>query len=209
MMIPTPQKILLVEGAQDREVVYHLSNHERIPKNLVEVVDRKGYENLIDTLEVDVKRSGIVQLGIVVDADLDIQARWDSLRSRLLSIGYTHFPSAPDPNGTIIQNGALPKLGFWVMPNNTLPGELEDFAALLIEPDHTLWARAKDCVDQIPAQDRGFPAQDLSKAYIHTWLAWQEEPGVPLGLAITKQYLDANTSTAQRFMQWYRFLFDL
>ncbi len=83
MMIPTPQKILLVEGAQDREVVYHLSNHERIPKNLVEVVDRKGYENLVDTLEVDVKRSGIVQLGIVVDADLDIQTRWDSLRSRL------------------------------------------------------------------------------------------------------------------------------
>lgn len=208
-MLNSPQKILLVEGDQDRQVVYHLSNHENLPRGLVYVVDKKGYENLIDTLEVEVKRSDITQFGIVVDADFDLQARWHSLRSKLLAIGYTHFPATPNPDGTIVQNGSLPKLGVWLMPNNTLPGELEDFAALLIEPDHILWARAKECVDRIPADDRGFPDQDLSKAYIHTWLAWQEDPGVPLGLAITRHYLDANAPTARLFMRWYRTLFDL
>src|SRR5436190_24268592 len=37
----------------------------------------------------------------------------------------------------------------------------------------------------------------VSKALIHTWLAWQEKPGRPLGLAITARYFDATASYAQ------------
>ncbi len=49
----------------------------------------------------------------------------------------------------------------------------------------------------------------LPVAEIHTWLAWQEEPGSPLGQAITKRYLDADAPRAQQLMDWVRRLFDL
>jgi hypothetical protein len=47
------------------------------------------------------------------------------------------------------------------------------------------------------------------KAQLHTWLAWQEQPGTPLGLAITNRYLDADALHAQQLMDWIRQLFDL
>ena len=46
-----------------------------------------------------------------------------------------------------------------------------------------------------------------SKALIHTWLAWQEDPGTPLGLAVTKRYLDGDHALAQQFVQWLLRLF--
>ena len=48
-----------------------------------------------------------------------------------------------------------------------------------------------------------------SKAEIHTWLAWQEEPGTPMGQAITKQYLDTNKELAKKFIGWLDNLFGL
>ncbi len=47
------------------------------------------------------------------------------------------------------------------------------------------------------------------KALLHTWLAWQAEPGKPIGQAITANYLDANAMPAQQLMKWIRHLFDL
>ena len=42
---------------------------------------------------------------------------------------------------------------------------------------------------------------------MHTWLAWQEEPGIPLGLAVTKRYLDVDHVLARQFLQWLQRLF--
>ena len=47
------------------------------------------------------------------------------------------------------------------------------------------------------------------KAHVHTWLAWQKEPGKPMGQAITKRYLDANAPHAQQLIVWIRKLFGL
>ncbi len=38
---------------------------------------------------------------------------------------------------------------------------------------------------------------------------WQEEPGKPMGQAITKRYLDATAPQAQQLIRWIRKLFDL
>jgi hypothetical protein len=46
-----------------------------------------------------------------------------------------------------------------------------------------------------------------SKAVIHTWLAWQENPGVPMGSAIFCRYLDATRGHGQRLAAWCRRLF--
>jgi hypothetical protein len=95
------------------------------------------------------------------------------------------------------------------MPDNTLPGMLENFIQFLVPPDNALWPRAEECVAQIPEPERRFPPEHQIKAHVHTWLAWQEEPGTPLGLAITKRYLDADVPHAHQLMDWIRRLFDL
>jgi hypothetical protein len=41
-----------------------------------------------------------------------------------------------------------------------------------------------------------------SKAKIHTWLAWQETPGTPMGLAIKNTYLDTNKELCKKFVDW-------
>jgi hypothetical protein len=70
-----------------------------------------------------------------------------------------------------------------------------------------LWRRAELTVDAIPAEKRRFPAERIAKAKLHTFLAWQEEPGKPIGLAITAKYLDPNAIQAQQFIDWLRTLF--
>ncbi|MFH1466552.1 MAG: DUF3226 domain-containing protein [Pseudomonadota bacterium] len=45
------------------------------------------------------------------------------------------------------------------------------------------------------------------KAVLHTWLAWQEEPGTPMGLALTRRYLDPCHPRAVAFAAWLRRLF--
>ncbi|BAC91019.1 gsl3078 [Gloeobacter violaceus PCC 7421] len=47
-----------------------------------------------------------------------------------------------------------------------------------------------------------------SKAVIHTYLAWCDEPGYPLGKAITSQSLQPQTSIARKFTDWLVRLFE-
>jgi len=61
--------------------------------------------------------------------------------------------------------------------------------------------------DGIPATERRFSDLAKPKAVIHTWLAWQEEPGKPLGTAITAKYLDAGVPEVNDFINWLRQLF--
>ncbi|MGH2495980.1 MAG: DUF3226 domain-containing protein [Ktedonobacteraceae bacterium] len=58
-------------------------------------------------------------------------------------------------------------------------------------------------------EDYRFRNAHESKARIHTWLAWQKEPGKPMGQAITARYLDADALHARQLIAWIRKLFDL
>ncbi len=48
-----------------------------------------------------------------------------------------------------------------------------------------------------------------SKALIHTYLAWQEEPGKPLGQAVTSHALRPQTEIARIFVNWLNRLFNI
>lgn len=74
------------------------------------------------------------------------------------------------------------------MPDNTLPGALEDFMQSIMPRGDQLWDHSVNSVAQIPAVDGTFrfPATAIRKAEVHTWLAWQDEPGWPYGVALTK-----------------------
>ncbi len=93
------------------------------------------------------------------------------------------------------------------MPNNSLPGLRADFVAFLVPDGDRLFDHAKTVVDDLNDEDRRFSPRHVAKVQIHTWLAWQADPGTPLGLAITKQYLDAEAALARGFMTWLRRLF--
>jgi len=199
--------VLLLEGKDDDSVFFHLLNHYQILENLIKRKKKDGFSEIIKHLDVELDASGLERLGIVVDADVDLSARWQSLRNKLITYGYTDVPNAPRPEGTMIQESDRPVVGVWIMPNNVHSGMLEDFIRTLVPAGDLLWNRAETCVNEIPEPERRFSV--ASKAHIHTWLAWQEEPGTLMGAAINKRYLNADALPAQQLMGWIRRLFDL
>ena len=68
---------------------------------------------------------------------------------------------------------------------------------------------AEEVTQKVEAQECRFRSTYRSKAKIYSWLAWQGEPGKPLGQAITARYLDADEPHAQKFAGWVRQLFNL
>ena len=186
---PTPN-LVITEGKNDKHVFYHLLAHHGIAEGIIAFQEFDGISRLLEGLPEQLKISGLDRLGVVVDADTDLSARWDSLKHIFTQAGYQQIPRQPLPEGTILLHTDLPKVGVWLMPNNQLPGMLEDFVSFLVPANDTLWTKAGDCLSNVPAEQRRFSS--LAKAHIHTWLAWQEEPGTPLGSAITKRYLDAD-----------------
>lgn len=218
-------RVLLVEGIDDLHVLAHIfkahgfegeifiraqEGVEKVKKEL----DEKYFENLLADLAVELKGSEVVALGIVVDADLDLKARWQSLANKLKDLKYQDVPNLPEPNGTILKhNEDLPKIGVWLMPDNTLPGMLEDFVKLLVPDEQKeLLQRAIEAVDAIPKEGRQFITENsdkTSKAQIHTYLAWQERPGVPYGVAIREKFLKADSPNTTKLIAWIKELFNL
>lgn len=136
-------RILLVEGTDDLHVLAHIfkahgfegkitiRDQEGVDK-VKRRLDEKFFDNLLEDLSVELKGSEVVALGIVVDADLDLTARWQSLANKLKDLKYQDVPDLPKAAGTICEGQGLPKIGVWLMPDNTLPGMLEDFVKLLV-----------------------------------------------------------------------------
>jgi hypothetical protein len=215
------KNLLLLEGDDDVGVLFHLLSHYEVPisqrgqseEGKVSIKDGKGINRLLETLQILLKPQDMdiewERIGIVIDADTNLAGRWQSVRDLLLRSGYTNVPLTPDAAGTIIYQEDRPVIGIWLMPDNTLSGMLEHFVRFLIPDGDALWARAEECISNIPEHERRFSNGDFIKAHIHTWLAWQEEPGKPMGQAITKRYLDADALHAQSLMFWLRRLFEI
>lgn len=98
---------------------------------------------------------------------------------------------APSPEGIVIQDNKLPVIGIWIMPDNRRNGYLEHFIAELVPEGDMLWAHAQTVVGQLP--DRRFSVAKEQKALLHTWLAWQETPGLPFGTALSSGILTRNS----------------
>jgi hypothetical protein len=150
----------------------------------------------------------IETVGIVIDADNpNLAAKWQAVKSRLQRSGITTIKEKPEISGTIIPAANdLPKIGIWLMPNNQMDGMLEDFCSQLAHPTGVSFA--EKCVADAKANDfTTFIETHKTKAVIHTFLAWQDEPGMPLGQAITARTLDPNNELAKTFVDWLTELF--
>lgn len=116
-------RVLLVEGKDDLNVLGHIFSAQGIEvvtqnlvwkiedasqiKGRIFIQDQEGvdktkkrlndrfFENLMEDLSAEIKRSELVALGIIVDADLDLKARWESLANRLRELRYKNVPNNP------------------------------------------------------------------------------------------------------------------
>lgn len=196
--------VLMVEGKDDEHVVKHICGSRQLGQ-IGSIKEYGGKDLLLDAIGTRLKESDLCALGILMDADTDISARWDAIKNRLRGAGFDNVPEIPDLSGTVLLppvDTLLPRVGVWLMPDNSLAGILEDFLAFLVPPDDPLFLHVNESMACIPAECKRYDELNFAKAKIHTWLAWQAEPGRPLGQAITSRYLDANLPTADKFSIW-------
>ena len=198
-------KKLLVEGNDDRHVIWALCEKHRIQETF-DVIDCNGIDNLIKQIPVRIKESDVNTIGIIVDADENLNSRWSSIKDLIINAGFdipVHLPK----EGLITENETQ-KIGVWIMPNNNENGMLEDFITFLVPDDDLLLPVVKTTLDNLESVNLNkYPKKNKSKATIHSWLAWQEEPGIPMGLSITKRYLSTDEQTCCRLINWLNKLF--
>lgn len=213
-------QILLVEGNNDKHIIYALcelhqvkkSFEVKLPKEMEGKANGKGI--LLELFAAQIKTDKEV-IGVVIDADDNVQSSWDQIINRIAGVsqdndlGYM-FIESPQPNGTIWESpvSGSPKLGVWIMPNNSLPGMMEDFMRFLISEGDKLGEYADEVLNTLEKRRLNRYGAHRSKAFIHSWLAWQKTPGMPMGQAITANVLDAQSPIAVRFIGWLNQLFN-
>jgi len=210
-------KKLLVEGRQEQRVIPFLmeANGVHWPNDKndapVWIEEFEGIDNLLKAgvIEAELKASGVEMVGICVDANGDIQQRWEAIRVRCLA----SFPNLPKdwPGRSIVEvspDGL--KLGVWIMPDNKTSGMLESFLQFLA-PSETedILTLAKESCAAAKASGAKFKDVHLAKAEIYTWLAWQDEPGRQLHEAVSERILEPTSPQASEFVSWFRELFEV
>lgn len=199
-------KELLVEGNDDQHVIWALCEKFSLPENFT-VVDTKGITKLLPQISVRFKQASLETLGIIIDADSNLEQRWTQLKTILSTEGFM-MPESLNADGFIGLNARNQKVGVWIMPNNNINGMLEDFIAFLIPENDGLRPEVENALTQIESLElQQYKEIHRSKAFIHTWLAWQEDPSTPMGLSITKKYLNPEEENCLVFVNWLRKLF--
>jgi hypothetical protein len=137
------------------------------PHSLAALVKRSGFEK-------------ITTLGSTRDADDDSADAFASLSALARKQGW----AAPVARGQF--SAGQPRVGIFILPNNTAPGMLEDLCWQAVADQPTA-----ACVEQYLQclTDRALPLPTpLAKARAHVWLAAQPKPDMRLGEAAEKGY---------------------
>jgi hypothetical protein len=202
---------LLVEGKNDSAAIRHLMMRHGVDWNSGEprlpfVRQTDGVERLLGMVGTALK-AATENLGLVLDMDADSVNRWEQVKGAFQALGVA-VPNTPDLAGTIIpgtRHGQ--RVGIWLMPDNTSPGKLEHFLAKLVPADDPCWPHAETSATRARELGAAFAEKDFIKAHIHTWLAWQETPGLPFGTALTASVLRHDSPEALAFVAWFNRLF--
>ena len=72
------------------------------------------------------------------------------------------------------------------------------------------WEFASEQVEVLMTKDHcNFTQAKKQKALVHTWLAWQKEPGKPFGAAVQAGYFNINAPSVEPFLNWFSKTFTL
>jgi len=155
------------------------------------------------------KGSVVSTFGVMLDADAKAHGRYASVRN----ICKEMFPLLPEDlpaDGVVVGNDEAKRLGVWIMPDNSSTGSTETFLKCLIpESSRVLWEHAESSVKRAKEIGALFTENSWDKARLYTWLAWQDPPDQPPGIAIRKKILDPHCATAKSFIEWFKKLYGL
>lgn len=169
------------------------------------VKSSEGKGNIAKLLMLALEKSDMTNIGVVVDADTSMEKSWHELRGTLDKyFSIESLDSARQKEGYyIVEQAGMPKVGVWIMPDNERTGDIERFMGGLVEPNDPLWQFTNKTLQDLNEQPfNKVPENKMYKAIIHTYLAWQPEPGKPLGQAIEANYLTAHGQLVDRFLAW-------
>jgi len=175
-----------------------------------------GYSNVPRLISATLKIEGLTNLGIIVDAnDVGTGSRWDAIKNRLSAIfGEDVLANfSPKPEGVVIKkDGLLLTVGVWIMPDNQSNGYLEHFLENMLPPEgkEDLWEYIGKALKELQNQEFcEFEEKSFQKALVQTWLAWQKEPGLSYGTALSKGYFNPNAESVKPFLDWVENTFEL
>ena len=218
---------LIVEGKTDIHVVSNLIVAKSLTINGYE--SKRRYEsefvsiggskqNALKQLDIALKKEQVERLGIIIDADSETENpaidTWRSVANILRQNGYQNVPDRPHTGGTIVNQEDKPQVGVWIMPNNQEQGYLEHFFEQLIDHQDEFLSEATAITEGFVQANRNrFSAIHLQKAKIKTWLAWQNDPELPMGLALRDYarlgYISLDTPLSNQFIVWLQLTFDM
>ncbi len=204
------RSMLLVEGKSEKTVIPELCRLCGVRCDFT-IEAKDSINQLKAAFKTLLKSSNTLdKLWVIIDADTNLDGAWQSIRDILLRSGrYTISKTMKLPaDGAVIlpDNPSHLTIGVWIMPNNTDVGMLEDFMATLIPDEDSLLPHACDITDKLDSERNIhaglFKAVHLSKARIHTWLAWHDTPGQSLSVAVQKRLFATDKELSKRFAAW-------
>jgi len=203
--VNTPPRLrVYVEGYDDAHFLRHflIATLKRdLPVNEKAGISWAGdFSRLLRIPNAVQVQTDFERLAIIVDANADPAKRWEQLRAEVTC---APLPEDPEEDGTILAFPTGRNIGIWIMPDNSEPGSLESFLSTIRsteDPQPELWDKASQC---IPANAL-FASKDRPKAELHTWLAWQKEPGPSFKVAFGIGCFDLSHPLAQRLADFFR-----
>ncbi|MEL6342198.1 MAG: DUF3226 domain-containing protein [Myxococcota bacterium] len=215
------RKLLLVEGATDvgffRRLVQDIPAigdiNIRPPRDFNYPNTVTVLPQLLPQLIAQLEAGQTTHFGVVADADHvsggGIKARWNTLTHVLRGHGYRASqtpPSLPNQGSVFQHNDGLPPVGLWLMPNHHQNGMLEDLilsSVIQNPPQPALLSHAKRSIQAIPDDQTLFSPHQHAKALVYTWLAWQQRPGLGLGVALGAGLLDPQQEPYRGLRSWF------
>ena len=206
-----PRSRLHVEGKDDYHALFHFLVIRQLDTTapwFPEIKEAGDVDRLLNGIDIAIRFGTGRTVGFVLDANASPRDRWRAVAGRLAGVGLTP-PAEPPAAGYVdFCDTFQTRTGVWMMPNNRREGALEDFLIDLIHPTDPLLLHARSATDQAHGLGAAFPANATRKAYLRTWLAWREEPGLPYGTAIKAGYFPHAGPASEAFVTWFRDLFD-
>lgn len=205
--------LLLVEGDSDKQFVETICKLHKLSTDF-EIKKAGSITSLKSLLKVQIKSTQIYsKIWVIIDADTNFDSAWQSIRDILIrSDKYRKLNNntALSEGGIVVNpdNSNDIVIGVWIMPNNSDIGMLEDFLANLISKDDLLYKKSIETIDSIEENRKDYTnlykEVHKSKAILRTWLAWQDEPGLSITVAIRKKIFDINIELCEKFILWLK-----
>lgn len=205
---------LHVEGTNDQHTIIHLLERHGIDMGdsvrPIRIVPARSVDQLLEQVPGAIKAATSRPVGFVLDIDVAIKDRWESVCHSLIKADVDTPTQCPAEGFIGSRKGYPSKVGVWLMPDcSSDQQKLEDLLKTLIPDSDALWPHARTSTEEAKKIGASFSGVDTDKAEIHCWLAWQKEPGRPYGTAIKAKFFGHDSPQAMAFLRWLRTLFGI